>query len=71
MYPSPVKLNERHKLTMHLDLGARTSMLWPALIKKFKLPKISVQAEVVDEYGTGRNVSSGAMAEPRTIQDIT
>jgi hypothetical protein len=61
-YLAKFKINRKHKVTMHLDLGARTSMLWPALIKKYKLPTLPVQAELVDEYGTRRDVNSGTMA---------
>lgn len=61
-YLASFKINRKHKVTMHLDLGARTSMLWPALIKEYKLPTLPVQAELVDEYGTRRVVNSGTMA---------
>lgn len=61
-YLATIKLNRQHKLTMHLDLGARTSMLWPALIKDYKMPNLPVQAELVDEYGFKRTVNSGTMA---------
>jgi len=61
-YLSKVILNRKHEVTMHLDLGARTSMLWPHLIKKYKMPTIPVRATQVDEYGTKRSISSGTIA---------
>lgn len=61
-YLAKVQLNRKHKLTMHLDLGARTSMIWARLIKKFKMPSIPVQAELVDEYGFRRTVNNGTIA---------
>jgi hypothetical protein len=61
-YLANLRINRKHKVTMHLDLGARTSMLWPKLIKKYKMPTIPVQAELVDEYGSQRVVTSGTIA---------
>lgn len=56
-----VKINGQ-SYDLHMDLGARTSMLWPYLIDRARLPRIAVRAELVDELGTRREVSSGAMA---------
>ncbi len=61
-YLASIRINKKHKVTMHLDLGARTSMLWPKLMKKYRMPSIPVQAELVDEYGTRRVVTSGTIA---------
>ena len=61
-YLAKIKLNNEHKVTMHMDLGARTSLLWPELIRKFKLPSIPVEAELVDEFGTVRRINSGTIA---------
>ena len=61
-YLAKLKLNRKHKLTMHVDLGARTTMLWPRLIKKYKMPSVPAQTELVDEYGTRRIVNNGSIA---------
>jgi hypothetical protein len=61
-YLAKLEINRTHKLTVHLDLGARTSMLWSHLIKKYKMPNVPIQAELVDEYGTRRTVNSGTIA---------
>jgi hypothetical protein len=57
-----VKVNGRHELDMHLDLGARTTMLWAEQIQKAGLPKLNVRAELQDEYGTTWTESSGGLA---------
>ena len=57
-----VKINQRHELDMHLDLGARTTMLWAPQIQKAGLPKLNVRAELQDELGTTWQESSGGMA---------
>ncbi len=59
---STIELNHKHKVSMHLDLGARTSMLWSKLIKKYKMPNVPLQAEVVDEYGTRYALRGGTIA---------
>jgi hypothetical protein len=69
-YLGKAKINQSHNVTMHLDLGARTSMLWPALLKKYKLPQLPVDAEVVDEYGIRRQISSGNMAGLVQANDV-
>ncbi len=69
-YLAKVQLNRKHNISMHLDLGARTSMLWPKLIKKYKMPAVPVQAETVDEYGTRRIVSSGTIAGIVTANEV-
>ncbi|MCP4443840.1 MAG: hypothetical protein GY811_00660 [Myxococcales bacterium] len=61
-YLAKVEINRKHKMVMHLDLGARTSMLWSTLIEKYKMPAVPIQAEIVDEYGTRRTISSGTIA---------
>ncbi|HKE13677.1 MAG TPA: aspartyl protease family protein [Kofleriaceae bacterium] len=56
-----VKINRRD-YTMHLDLGARTTMLWGPKIRTAALPKLSVRAELQDEYGTTWQETSGGLA---------
>ena len=56
-----VKVNGQ-SYDLHLDIGARTSMLWPELMEKAKLPRVPVRAELVDELGTRREASSGSIA---------
>lgn len=60
-YLSKFKLNHKHTVSMHLDLGARTTLLWSKLIDKYKFPKIPVSADLVDEFGTTRHVDSGTI----------
>ena len=57
-----VTINRSHTARMHMDLGARTSMLWPSLLSSFGLPHIPVKAQLVDEYGVVRSVSAGGLA---------
>ncbi len=57
-----VRVNGRHELDMHLDLGARTTMLWAEQIQKAGMPKLNVRAELQDEYGTTWTESSGGLA---------
>jgi hypothetical protein len=47
---------------MHIDIGARTTMLWPKLMEALKLPHLNVKALLVDEYGTRREVGTGGLA---------
>jgi hypothetical protein len=56
-----VKINRRD-YTMHLDLGARTTMLWGTKIRTAALPKLNVRAEMQDEYGTTWQETSGGLA---------
>ncbi|HUS69144.1 MAG TPA: retropepsin-like aspartic protease, partial [Kofleriaceae bacterium] len=56
-----VKVNGQ-SYDLHVDIGARTSMLWPDLMEKAKLPRVAVRAELVDELGTRREVKTGGMA---------
>jgi hypothetical protein len=57
-----VTVNKRHQFTMHLDLGARTTMLWGEKIRKAGLPKLNVRAEMQDEYGTTWQETFGGLA---------
>ncbi len=57
-----IEINRKHKVTMHLDLGARTSMIWSKLMKKYKMPNVPLQAVVVDEYGTRSTLQGGTIA---------
>ena len=50
------------RFDMHLDLGARTSMLWEPRMKKAGLEPQPVRAVLVDEYATKREVSAGGIA---------
>ncbi len=61
-YLAKMKINQKHGVTMHLDLGAPSSMLWPELSQKFKLPKIPAEFSLVDEYGSRRQVTTGNVA---------
>ncbi len=56
------RVNETHKVTVHLDLGGRTSMLWPAKLKAFKMPRLDVKATLTDELGSTRKVKFGSIA---------
>ncbi|HEU5058366.1 MAG TPA: retropepsin-like aspartic protease, partial [Kofleriaceae bacterium] len=57
-----VKLNDRHTFDVHLDIGARTSMLLPRELAKANLPRLNVRALLVDEYGYKREESTGGLA---------
>ncbi|HWM87836.1 MAG TPA: retropepsin-like aspartic protease [Kofleriaceae bacterium] len=57
-----VKINQRNEVDMHLDLGARTSMLWASEMQKLGLPKLNVRAELQDEYGTTWQENTGGLA---------
>ncbi len=57
-----VKVNGAHTFDMHIDLGARTSMLWGDRITKAKLPRLNVRAELQDEYGTTWHESWAGLA---------
>lgn len=59
---APVKVNRAHVFDMHIDLGARTTMLWGPLIQKAGLPKLNVRAELQDEYGTSWQEDWGGLA---------
>lgn len=61
-YISKIQINQKHNMTMHLDLGAPTSMLWPEMSSKLKLPKVPAKVDLVDEYGIRRRVNSGSIA---------
>ncbi len=61
-YLAKLKINRTHNVTMHLDLGATHSMVWSELFPKFKLPAVPTGVELVDEYGTRRQVSRGGIA---------
>jgi hypothetical protein len=50
------------KYSMHLDLGAGASQLRGALWEKTRLATIPVQTPMVDETGTGRLATRGAIA---------
>lgn len=54
-------INQRHQVALHLDLGARHTLLWPARMDQLKLPRLAVQATLRDEFGSERAVSRGAM----------
>jgi hypothetical protein len=56
-----VKINKRD-YNMHLDLGARTTMMWGDKIHTAALPKLNVRAELQDEYGTTWQETTGGLA---------
>jgi hypothetical protein len=60
-YMYKVKLNRQKTVTMHLDLGGRTSQLLPEVTSALKVPPVNVEATVIDEYGTRRKVDQGAV----------
>jgi len=49
-----VRLNERYPVTMHLDIGARMSMLRPEKLRELGMPRLPIRATLVDELGTRR-----------------
>ena len=57
-----ITVNERNKFDVHLDLGARTSMLFANRMAKAGMPRLNVRALLVDEYGYKREESSGGLA---------
>lgn len=57
-----VTINKGHSVRLHMDLGARSSMLWPSQLAKLGLPHIPVKAQLVDEYGVVRGVDAGGLA---------
>ena len=57
-----VKLNDKISFDLHLDIGARTSMLLADRSAKAGLPRLPVRATLVDEYGYRREESSGWLA---------
>jgi hypothetical protein len=56
------KLNRTRNVRMHVDLGAQATMLWENIMSEARLPRVRVNARLVDEIGTAREVTSGAMA---------
>jgi hypothetical protein len=63
-----VMVNDK-KLKMALDLGAKTSMLWPETAKKLGLPTMNVRAELTDEFGIKRQVNSGLMTSKVVVAE--
>ena len=61
-YVAKATINDNHKVSVHLDLGGKISMLWDKLLKKFKLPVLSVNGDVTDEYGFKRTINKGTLA---------
>jgi hypothetical protein len=57
-----IKVNDRYSYDVHLDIGARTSMLWQSRLASANLPRLSVRASLVDEYGAKRDESVGGLA---------
>jgi hypothetical protein len=57
-----VRVNDKNSFDVHLDLGARTSMLWPSRLARANLPRINVRATLVDEFGARREETSGGLA---------
>ena len=64
-----VKVNEKHSFDVHLDIGARTSMLLPARMAKAGMPRLPVRATLVDEYGYRREESAGGLAAKVALGD--
>lgn len=60
-YMADVMLNRKKKVTLHLDLGARTSEILPEVTKGLQVPSVPVKATLVDEYGAKRKAQSGSM----------
>lgn len=57
-----IKINDRYSFDVHLDIGARTSMLLADRLAKAKLPRLNVRASLVDEYGARREETTGGLA---------
>ena len=57
-----VTINDKSSYDVHLDIGARTSMLLAGRMAKAGLPRINVRASLVDEYGARREESTGGLA---------
>ena len=64
-----VKINEKQSYDIHLDIGARTSMLLASRMAKVGLPRVPVRALLVDEYGYKREESSGGLAAKVALGD--
>jgi len=59
-----------HTYAMHLDLGARTSMLWGHRMEQAGMKKTPLRAVLVDEYATTREASWGAVAGTVTLGEV-
>ncbi len=57
-----IEINDRSSFDVHLDIGARTSMLLADRLRKANLPRIPVRATLVDEYGARREEATGGLA---------
>ena len=64
-----LKINEKHSFDVHLDIGARTSMLLANRRARAGLPRLPVRALLVDEYGFKREESSGGLAAKVALGD--
>ncbi len=57
-----IKINDKSSFDVHLDIGARTSMLMQGALAKASLPRLNVRATLVDEYGAKREETTGGLA---------
>jgi hypothetical protein len=64
-----VVINDKQSFDVHLDIGARTSMLLANRMAKAGLPRVPVRALLVDEYGYKREESSGGLAAKVALGD--
>jgi hypothetical protein len=56
---------------LHLDLGARTSMMWEHRIQKANLARREVRAVLLDEFATPREVTWGGIAKLTTVGGVS
>ena len=64
-----VTINDKRSFDVHLDIGARTSMLLANRMARAGLPRLPVRALLVDEYGFKREESSGGLAAKVALGD--
>ncbi len=54
-------LNKKHKVELHVDLGGPVSTLWPSKMKKFRLPQLRANAQIMDDMGTIHMFGAGTL----------
>jgi len=64
------KLNNKHKVELHLDIGGPMSMLWNVKIKKLRLPQLRANAQTMDEMGTLHRIRSGTLVGITDVKDL-